>query len=264
MSSRLLYGLNHARLWQQSVPLWDCRVRATSLDRLLFLALHRAGWMGAEEVAVLRRLVRPGMLVLDVGANVGLYSLLLGRLVGERGCVYSFEPEPHLCATLRENCGSNGITNVVPFEYAAGPSNARQRFQCATFNSGNNSLGRDSSHAVAFEVMVVRIDDILPVEKIDFVKIDVQGHELGALAGMERLLSSNPDVQVFFEFWPDGLQRAGSSPESLLDFFRERDFLLYETAGAHLRPARDRARLLAAIPGRRYTNLLASRSSIDV
>ena len=136
MSSRLLYGLNHARLWRRSVLLWDCRVRAASLDRLLFLALHRAGWMGAEEVAVLRRLVRPGMQVVDVGANVGLYSLLLGRLVGERGCVYSFEPEPHLCATLRENCGSNGITNVVPFEYAAGPSNARQRFQRATFNSG--------------------------------------------------------------------------------------------------------------------------------
>ncbi len=264
MSSRLLYGLNHARLWQQSVPLWDYRVRAASLDRLLFLALHRAGWMGAEEVTLLRRIVRPGMQVVDVGANVGLYSLLLGRLVGERGCVYSFEPEPHLCATLRENCCSNGVTNVIPFEYAAGPSNTRQPFQCATFNSGNNSLGRSSSHAVALEVTVVRVDDILPEKEIDFVKLDVQGHELGALAGMERLLSSNPDMQVFFEFWPEGLKRAGNSPESLLDFFRERDFLLYETAGADLRPARDPARLIAAMPGSRYTNLLASRSAIDV
>jgi len=264
MSSRLLYGLNHARLWQRTVPFWDCRVRAASLDRLLFLALHRAGWMGAEEVAVLRRLVRPGMQVVDVGANVGLYSLLLSRLVGEHGCVYSFEPEPHLCATLRENCGSNGITNVVPFEYAAGPSNARQRFQRATFNSGNNSLGRGSSDAGTLEVLVVRIDDILPLGKIDFVKIDVQGHELGALAGMERLLSSNPGLRIFFEFWPVGLQRAGNSPESLLDFFRERDFLLYERAGADLRPARDPVRLIAAMSGGRYTNLLASRSAIDV
>jgi hypothetical protein len=104
----------------------------------------------------------------------------------------------------------------------------------------------------------------LPAEEIDFVKIDVQGHELGALAGMERLLSSNPNMRVFFEFSPEGLWRAGNSPEPLLDFFRERDLLLYETAGAHLRPARDRARLLAAIPGGRYTNLLASRSTIDV
>jgi FkbM family methyltransferase len=264
MSSRLLYDLNHARLWQRSVPLWDCSVRATSLDRLLFLALHRAGWMGTEEVTVLRRLVRPGMQVLDVGANVGLYSLLLARLVGERGRVYSFEPEPQLCATLRENCASNGITNVVSFEYAAGPSNTRERFQRAIFNSGNNRLDRGPSHAATLEVTVVRIDDILPVEKIDFVKIDVQGHELGALAGMDRLLSSNPDLRAFFEFWPDGLQRAGNSPEALLDFFRERDFLLYETSGAHLRPARDPARLLAAMSGSRYTNLLASRGAIDV
>jgi len=104
----------------------------------------------------------------------------------------------------------------------------------------------------------------LPLGKIDFVKIDVQGHELGALAGMERLLSSNPGLRVFFEFWPVGLQRAGNSPESLLDFFRERDFLLYERAGADLRPARDPARLIAAMSGGRYTNLLASRSAIDV
>lgn len=263
MSSRLLYSLNHARLWQRIVPLWDCRVRAASLDRLLFLALHRAGWMGGEEVTLLRRLVRPGMQVVDVGANIGLYSLLFGKLVGERGRVYSFEPEPHLCSTLRENCRSNGITNVVPFEYAAGPSNARQQFQSATFNSGNNSLGRGPSRAATVEVTVVRIDDVLPVGKIDFAKIDVQGHELGALAGMERLLSSNSNVRVFFEFWPDGLKRAGNSPESLLEFFRERGFRLYETAGAHLQPARDPARLIAAMPGHRYTNLLASRSAID-
>lgn len=264
MSSRLLYGLNHARFWRRSVPLWDCRVRAASLDRLLFLALHRAGWMGAEEVGLLRLLVRPGMQVVDVGANVGLYSLLLGRLVGERGCVYSFEPEPHLYATLRENCSSNGLTNVVPFGYAAGTSHRRQWFQCATFNSGNNSLIRSSSHAVTLEVTVVRIDDILPVEKVDFVKIDVQGHELGALAGMERVLSSNPDIRVFFELWPEGLREAGDSPESLLDFFLERDFLLYETVGTHLQPVRDPAQLLSSLPGRRYTNLLAARSAPDV
>lgn len=264
MSFRLLYGLNHAPLWRRSVPLWDCRVRAASLDRLLFLALHRVGWMGGEEAALLRLLVRPGMQVVDVGANVGLYSLLLGRLVGERGCVYSFEPEPHLCATLRENCGSNGMTNLIPFEYAAGPSNARARFHRSTFNSGDNCLEDGPPDTATLEVTVVRIDDILPEKRIDFVKIDVQGHELGALVGMERLLSLNPDVRVFFEFWPEGLRRAGDSPESLLDFFRKRDFLLYETAGAHLRPARDPVRLLASLPAARYTNLLASRSALDV
>jgi FkbM family methyltransferase len=264
MSAALLYDLNHARLWRRSVSVWNWRVRAASLDRLLFLALHRVGWMGAEEVELLRRLVRPGMRIVDVGANVGLYSLLLAGLVGESGCVYSFEPEPRLYATLRENCAANGITNVVPFEYAAGPSSARKTFYRSTFNSGNNSLGCGPFDAATLEVTVVRVDDIVPVEKIDFVKIDVQGHELGALAGMKRLLSSSPDVRVFFEFWPGGLERAGSSPEALLGFFRERGFKLYETAGVHLRPARDSARLLAAMRGNRYTNLLASRGAIDV
>jgi FkbM family methyltransferase len=198
------------------------------------------------------------------GQRRSLLSLSLAGLVGDSGCVYSFEPEPQLCATLGENCAANGITNVVPFEYAAGPSSARATFQRSTFNSGNNSFGRARSGAATIEVTVVRIDDIVPVEKIDFVKIDVQGHELGALAGMDRLLSVSPEVRVFFEFWPGGLQRAGSSPEALFDFFRQRDFLLYETAGAKLRPARDSARLIPDLRGNRYTNLLASRGAIDV
>ena len=263
MSATLLYDFNHAPLWRRSISVWNRRFRAASLDRLLFLALHRAGWMGAKEATVLRRLVRPGMQVIDVGANVGLYSLLLGRLVGEGGRIYSFEPEPQLCAILRENCISNGITNVVPLEYAAGPSSARATFQRSTFNSGNNSLGRNPSDAAALEVTVVRIDDIVPVEKIDFVKIDVQGHELGALTGMERLLSASPDVRVFFEFWPGGLQRADSSPEELLSFFHERGFTVFETERAKLRELNDPAKLIQQLGANGYTNLLASRTALS-
>ena len=231
MSSRLLYGLNHARLWQRSVLLWDCRVRAASLDRLLFLALHRAGWMGAEEVPCcggwFAQECRLSMWELT---SVFIRSCSLGWSVSV-GASTASNPS-HNSVRLY---GRIAARTVSPTWFRLS-----MRLGHPTRESGSNappSIPETTVSTAAhptrrtLEVTVVRIDDILPVGKIDFVKIDVQGHELGALAGMDRSLSSNPGPPGLLESLACGLQRAGNSPESLLDFFRERDFLLYETAG---------------------------------
>ena len=115
----------------------------------------------------------------------------------------------------------------------------------------------------AVEVRVERFDDLQPHSRPDFVKIDVQGHEFAALSGMERALSANPQVRVLLEFFPAGLQRAGTAPESLLAFFRERGFELYETEGARLKKARNWGELDSDLRGSRYTNLLAARGAVE-
>src|SRR6267143_2214012 len=105
MIASLIYNFNHTPLlWRREINVWDRRMRSASLDRLVALGLHRLGWMGHDEATLLQRLVRPGMSVIDVVANIGLYSLLLSRLVDRNGSVLAFEPEPSLFATLRENC----------------------------------------------------------------------------------------------------------------------------------------------------------------
>jgi FkbM family methyltransferase len=263
MIASLLYQLNHAPLWRREITVWDRRMRAASLDRLLALGLHRLGWMGRDEAILLRKLVRPGMQVVDVGANIGLYSLLFARLVEQNGFVLAFEPEPNLFAILRENCTNNNITNVAPFQCALGQANGLASFHRSAFNSGDNRLENSSMGHDAVEVKVERFDDLQPESRPDFVKIDVQGHELGALSGMERALSANPQVQVLFEFFPAGLRRAGTAPESLLAFFRERGFELYETEGARLKRSRNVRELDSALRGSRYTNLLAARGTIE-
>lgn len=238
-------------------------MRAASLDRLVALGLHRLGWMGHDEAILLRRLVKPGMQAVDVGANVGLYSLLLAGLVDRNGSVLSFEPEPNLFATLCENCVSNNAANIIPFQCALGRANGFASFHRSAFNSGDNRLGGASVGYDALKVKVARFDDLQPESKPDFVKIDVQGHELAALAGMERSLSANLNVRVLFEFSPAALREAGTAPDLLLEFFRERGFELYETEGARLKGLRSSRQLTSELTRRRYTNLLATRDPIE-
>jgi FkbM family methyltransferase len=263
MISSLLYNLNHASLWRREINVWDRSMRAASLDRLVALGLHRLGWMGRDEAILLRRLVRPGMHVIDVGANIGLYSLLLARLAEPGGSVLAFEPEPNLFAVLRENCLSNGATNIILFQCALGQTNGLALFHRSLFNSGNNRLGRASAGHDAVEVKVERFDDLRPDSKPDFVKIDVQGHELAALSGMERALSASQNVRVLFEFAPAALRKAGTAPDLLLEFFRQRGFGLYETEGARLKTLQDSQRLISDLRGSRYTNLLAARDAVE-
>ena len=264
MITSLIYNFNHTPLlWRREINVWDRRMRAPSLDRLLALGLHWLGWMGHDEAALLRKLVRPGMNVVDVGANIGLYSLLLSRLVDRSGSVLAFEPEPGLFATLRENCVKNNATNIFPFQCALGRVNRLASFHRSAFNSGDNHLDDAVGEDDSVEVRVQRFDDLQPDSRPDFVKIDVQGHELAALSGMERALSANRNVRVLFEFSPAALRKAGTAPNQLLEFFRERGFEIYETAGARLKRLRNPRQLISDLRGKRYTNLLAARGPVQ-
>jgi len=259
-ADRLAGAFSRAALWRREFRLWDQSVRARTFDRWLYLAAHRAGFMGRAQRAALERLVEPGMRVLDVGANLGLYTVLLARRVGPAGRVVAFEPDPELCALLRENCALNGCANVDAHALALGRRSERLRLHRLVLNSGDNSLGsRDGDwFREEVEVEVVALDDHLPDLRADFVKIDVQGWEVDVLSGMERLLASGP--RLYVEFWPWGLRRAGRTPAELVAFLVDRGYRLHAGATGEILSRAALDRLLAEpAASKRYTDLYASR-----
>ena len=219
---------NRLPVWHRRVRVWGADFRACSLDRLVYLTLHRLAFMGKEERAFFETQIKPGMHIAEAGANIGVYTLQLSRLVGPEGRVFTFEPDPHLFACLRENLDRAGVTNVEPHHCALGSAAAKLSLAWDGLNSGDTHLSREAQ-AGAAQVDVARLDTVLAGKRVDFFKLDVQGWELEVLRGMTGLFPANPALKLFVEYWPAGLRRAGTEPAELRAFFREHGWELAST-----------------------------------
>lgn len=260
---QLVEGFNRLAWWQSDCTVWSQRMRAETFDRWLYLRLHKVGLMGRAERAAITRLVRPGMTVVEVGSNLGLYSVLLSRLVGASGRVLAFEPDPSLAPLVERSGAANGCHNLVVHAQALGRERCRQMLHTLAINSGDNHLSAGGGRMLrrSVEVEVVTLDEVAAEWMPDLVKIDVQGWELEVLRGMERLLERCPRLTIYFEYWPTGLRRAGDSPEALVAFLTERGFKIFEAET--LKPLDERAleELPAQVAGLKYTDLVACRQA---
>lgn len=255
--------VNRASVWRGKCWVWNQVMTAATFERWLYLQLHRVGGMGQKERATLAKIVRPGMTVLDIGSNLGLYTVLLSRLVGPSGRVISFEPEPELFATLRHNCALNGCSNVEFHNLAVGSRHSRLSLQRLIFNAGDNHLAPGGGRLFrrAVETEVVALDEFLPQVCPDLIKIDIQGWEFEALKGMDTVLRSNPQADVYFELWPEGLRRAGCTAASLIHWLHERGYRLH--LASDRKPLDDSALsvLIRRLTGLNHADLIASRKT---
>ena len=245
------------------MKVWGALIQPPSLDRALAAWLLNAGLMGRAEKAFFERTIRPGHRVLDVGANQGIFSLLFSRLVGPTGHVVSVEPEPTLFAALDRHCRLNGADNVTRLQMAAGDIRAEGALRRSRFNGGDNRVTH-AGDTTAITVPIVPLDEALPTETADLIKIDVQGYEVRALHGMRALIDRSPCVRVFFEYWPEGLAHDGRTGAELIQFFLHRGFSLSEVTKAGAVPLDDAdVERVKMMGGRRYINLLAHREGVD-
>jgi FkbM family methyltransferase len=169
-------------------------------------------WNPAE-YAAFRSAVKPGMTALDVGANVGAYSLLLGQWVGPSGAVYAFEPAPSARGGLLRHIELNALGRVVravPAAVGATPSKAPFVLE-STAGEGRLATAGDRD-AATVDVAVTTIDDFCAREKLtpDFIKIDVEGAELDVLRGARQTIHRmRGRLALFVEMHPSIWRRSG-------------------------------------------------------
>ena len=152
-----------------------------------------------------------------MGANVGYYSVILGKEVGPSGKVYAFEPEPLNFELLSKGVAANALTNVRAEQLALSDTHGSLKLYLAAENKGDHRIAPAAEARESIEIAAVPLDEYLPDhEPVHFIKIDTQGAEGLIVAGMHRVLEENEDIALVVEFWPEGLHKTGKSAEQLL------------------------------------------------
>jgi FkbM family methyltransferase len=179
-------------------------------------------------------LAAPGDTVVDVGANFGWYTVAFARLVGPSGRLIAFEPMPAFAEMAREAIALNGITDIVTLVESGLGTDAGEfvvyRFRDLPMGHASaTDLGR--SDAVAHTCKVQRLDDYLQgaqIDRVDVVKIDVEGFESDVLAGAQKLLTRADAPLVAFEVNPECLKHRGlplNAAQSVLSAAGYTDFV---------------------------------------
>jgi FkbM family methyltransferase len=208
------------------------------------------------ERQLLRRILFAGAVVVDAGANIGIYSRFLSNSVGSAGMVHSFEPDRQNFARLRTEVARlpNVRANQLALSDRTGDS---LLYVSEELNVDHRAYPTKGETRRTLSIRSTTLDDYFKSgERVDFIKMDVQGYELHALRGAERVLQENPDIKLLLEFWPYGLERAGEPWQELIEMLRglSMDLMVVTTKGVMPFDARN-VRSDAAW----YVNLFASR-----
>lgn len=167
----------------------------------------------------LRDKIREGDTVVDVGAYFGYYTVLFAKLAGDTGKVICIEPEPGIYRLLKKNIAANHLKNVFQYPLAVSGGKGFSNLYISA-NSLDTTLARHKeADSKRLRVKTDTLDNILKYgNRIDFLKLDIQGYEMIALKGAAETLRKNKRIKMLVEFWPAGLTRARQNPLNLLKY----------------------------------------------
>jgi len=228
-------------LYKNLIPNWDLTRQLKVLNYRMFVDLKDAGDLVHILVSkgiydplmtkVLQDIIKPGMNVIDIGANIGYFTLILADQVGSAGLVLAIEPEQRNFDLLERNVGLNGyLTRVQCIQVAISNENSVGTLFISDKYYGSHVLvnqSLDVTEGRLVRIKTVTLDHLFKEHIIHFVKVDVQGVELDVLEGMETLLNYE-DIILLFQFIPYALIKCGRRPEDLLAKLVEHRFRLWD------------------------------------
>ena len=185
-------------------------------DPVLTREIQSTGLWQPNQTHWIARQLKPGDTFVDVGANVGYYTLLASHLVGATGRVVAFEPDPTAFAILERNVRLNGLENVTLEQKAASNEPGTVELFVDAENAGNHRIFR-GEEGEGIEVEAVKLDNYFKgpgraFDTVDFIKIDTPGAESVVLEGISRMRQKNPQLRMALELRPWALEEQGFGP----------------------------------------------------
>ncbi len=218
---RVLAAANRLPIGERGVRIGGVRLYVASLDRYVAALGWKLGRLEGAEHALVARVVHPGMVAVDVGANLGFHTLGLARRVGASGRVHALEPDPENFRLLARTVREADLSQVRLHRQAAGERAGEQQLYLSAVNRGDHRLTPGAEPRRAVPVPTVVLDTLLADEpRVDFVKIDVQGAEASVLRGLVRTLARQPPPGVLCELAPWLIRDAGAEPEDCMALLR--------------------------------------------
>lgn len=239
---------------------FDLKLNVFKKDPGVGAFLRLKGEYEPKTTEIFLRWVRKGDVVVDVGANIGYFTLLAAKKVGKKGRIFAFEPEPQSYSLLKSNITLNSLQNVVAENFALGDRNTLVGFFAQKFDKGGSHLA--FSEGENLKVKMVRLSDYLHqkgVKKVNVIKIDVEGAEVLVLKGAEEIIKESPNLKAFVEYNPENLEKFKTSGEKLLGQLKDLELridLIIDEARGTVYPF-SYAKLRFLMAKRAYVNLLA-------
>jgi FkbM family methyltransferase len=225
-----------------------------------------------SEQAFFAKYLRGDMILVDIGANMGLYTVVSMHHLDAGGRIVAFEPFPASYEILQKNVAANqtdgrACPRVDVFNLAATPESAKMDLRLNPENRADNRMYRGSYQGKLedWDTLPVEgrpVDDVLAelgIQEVNFVKIDIQGYEQNAISGFRKTLARSQNVILLSEFWPKGLQESGGSATEYLQMLTDLGFSLYtlnERPHGTVTPLEDWEALIASLAGRKYTDIV--------
>ncbi len=193
----------------KEVEFFNCRVLLDKYDK------YHLSSQDYEIPPEVKNSVHPGQTIVDVGASIGIYTIFFAKMVGEKGKVYAFEPEPNNFELLKKNITINGFKNVILENKAVSDISGTVKMEVAD-NIANHRITKNFS-GPTFDIESVSIDDYFKdkVPKIDLLKIDAEGYDGYVISGGIKTITKNSSMKILMEFHTKFMKEAGIEPLNL-------------------------------------------------
>ncbi len=178
---------------------------------------------------IAKKFLQKGDTVVDIGANLGYFSVIFADAVGKSGKVFAFEPDPLNFSLIKKNLEMNGFENAIAEQRAVADKSGKMPLFLSFRSQRHHRLFKPIDTGKSVEVDVVSLDEYFGNSKmiVNFIKMDIEGAEPFALKGMKNLLLNNTQIKMISEYNPATLSSAGFEPHNFIDAIFRLGFKIY-------------------------------------